>query len=441
MIHKIILVILCFLCCNYSKAQVLKDRHPDCTDPTEISIGNQGATLTGTGDYDSYIQEEIPVLFYKESDKYTFWYKFIIADTCTFTFSIFPTDKEDIYNFFLYKANDGNFCQGIIDRSILPIRANLYKKSIANSGTGIKNGDRANGKTISSRDKFYYQSYHEKVTAYPGEVYYLNVYHTSGDDCGHKLNLTACNFSLSIRASHKPCFEPKGGELIAEDKEELEYIDRISVNAIVIEESAKEIALSEVPMKASITDEPEVMLKMEKRNPTLSNLNGVVTENRNGRVINASIKVINSSTGRIEKTTEVDDDGMYSVQLDESKSYLFVISSLGYINDTISVNRNSFAVEKSDKLQSEMASVEAGANIVLNNIYFHPNTYVLEKARILNCETCLCIWKRMSLPKLKYRAIPVGIITSEKINDTSTCQKRGVFRELLRSYLSIELKG
>jgi hypothetical protein len=68
--------------------------------------------------------------YYPEHEKKSFWYKVKVLSDCEITFDIFPTGKDDRYNFFVYKnPEEGNFCDNVIRKEIIPIRTNMMKDS------------------------------------------------------------------------------------------------------------------------------------------------------------------------------------------------------------------------------------------------------------------------------------------------------------------------
>ena len=376
--------------CLTASAQVLNpDGSVDCTEPIQITAATGGISIVSNGDYDSYSLDRDPVMFYKESDKYTFWYKFIIKDDCELGFDIFPTEPDDIYNFFLYRHNGDNFCRGIIDKSIIPVRANLYKNNIAKSGTGLGGDSLDASKNKSMRESFYQQSHHSIIWAKAGEVYYLNVYHTLGEDCGHSLKLTVCSRTLQVKAAHKPCFIPQEPlpELYAgEDSPARGGIEiPVRVLSTPLEYPDLPMEVKNAPVSPSLPDNAPVMDYIE--------LKTVVLETENQKPLFAEIKLTEKSSGKTELLQGSNSDGSLDVKLDKTKSYNLIFSALGYIDDSLALSGSDIDKIKDKPFQVKLKKVNAGTNIRLNNIYFHPNTYVFRKGAEKDLEKLLVFLK------------------------------------------------
>jgi len=392
---------LLFTCVLHAQG-ILAEDTKDCTEPTEVVINTGGISLISSGDYEIHSGSGNPVIFYKPSDKYTFWYKFIVQEACSFSFDIYPSSSTDIYNFFLYKHPGGNFCKGIIDRSIIPIRANLYKKEIHSSGTGLKKSGGATdpSEKKSMRESLYNQSYHQLVNAEAGDIYYLNVYHTAGDDCGHSINISACSKTLAIKATHKPCFEPPITSRIAE--EELQFVEPMSAPSLETVNYTAEIKINESSaMEASIT--PVAKFSLPATEPALykSGMKEIklsVTEGNSNKNINSDIKVIDRESGQTVKYHIDAGEQEVTVKLDKTRKYKIVFSSLGYKNKTLEIDGTG---DYSGVIPVKLNNEKAGAKLVLNNLYFHPNTYALRDESYNELESLLNFMQTNSTAKIK----------------------------------------
>ncbi len=377
------------------------DESRDCTEPTEIAINSGGISLVSSGEYESYGAGDKPIIFYKPSDKYTFWYKFIVQESCSFSFNIFPSSPTDIYNFFLYKHPGGSFCKGIIDRSIIPIRANLYRRAIHTTGTGLKKNvdasKSASGK--STGEQLYNQSYHQIVDAEAGDIYYLNVYHTAGDDCGHRINISACSKNLEIVATHKPCFIPP---VTSEDPEEsLQFTEPLSVLEIETFDYEAEIEIYEpAVMEASITHVQEFLIpaKPALHKSEIKEVRLSIVEGNSNKGLRSDIKVIDQETGHTIRYQIDADDDETRIQLDRTRNYKVVFSSLGYINQTIEIEA---AQNYSKDIHIKMAHVKAGTNLVLKDLYFHPNTFAVRDESYVEVESLLNFMQMNTTAKIK----------------------------------------
>ena len=390
------LLIACFLLFTLSLklgiAQSLnEDGTIDCTTPTEIAITPDTIIITSSGDYELYEFSHSPIIFYKETDKYTFWYKLIIRGDCELAFDIFPTNPNDLYNFFLYRHPGGNFCQGIINRSILPIRANLYKNKIARSGTGLAvafNNNNAETSKINPQTHFYQKSHHESINAKAGEIYYLNVYHTSGDDCGHSLFLKACASPAKIQATHKPCFIPQAHPrpLTKGGKSPLNETLALLVSPQAREEGLESITADSTeaqrPKSPSDKTADPALSEMDSLKMTIPEyyiITGFIKESKKNNPLNADIKIVEESTLK-EVTADISPNtGRYTAQLEKHKNYKLIFSALGYIRDSLTVKYNPVDEPKPLEINIKLENVPPGENFVLNNIYFHPNTYAYRR--------------------------------------------------------------
>ncbi|MCI5055100.1 MAG: hypothetical protein MRY83_03270, partial [Flavobacteriales bacterium] len=150
--------------------------------------------------------------YYPTHEKKSFWYKLKVLSDCEITFDIFPMGEGDTYNFFVYKnPEEGNFCDNVLKRKIIPIRTNMMKDSMQ-MGTGLaSNVIVDNEETEKLReDMLYHTAYHHPIHAVSGHEYYINVYHMQGDDCGHlfKLNVhNVNNSSAGFRTVFQGCYK------------------------------------------------------------------------------------------------------------------------------------------------------------------------------------------------------------------------------------------
>ncbi|MFH1320339.1 MAG: OmpA family protein [Bacteroidota bacterium] len=409
-------------------SQILnKDGTIDCTSPTEITITSDTTIITSSGDYDYYKHSANQVIFYKESDKYTFWYKLIIQGDCRLTFDIFPTDPNDIYNFFLYKYEGDNFCHGIINKNILPVRANLFRNKINMTGTGLtstpstrdglrdEQGQYNDAETLRTDgiSYFYHSSHHEFIDTKAGDVYYLNIYHTLGDDCGHFFYLKACSGPAKIQATHKPCFIPPDGDMsaymaISEERPSEEsipdFIERKPIER-PIETKLPEKEIMTAIETAVINEEEKLAQKSSHiaSEPSRTNshfdevkdsdcefytITGFITEEKRGFPLDADVKIVEEDTKKEIRVEVSPKTGEYTAKLKKHMNHKLIFSALGYIEDSLIIEYNPAIdlrgggesstryLPDQDGFNIKLQNVNSGENIVLNNIYFHPNTSV-----------------------------------------------------------------
>ena len=392
-----------FVLSAYTFAQESKEKVArDCTEPTEIVINRAGLNLVSSGEYESYGFGETPILFYKPSDKYTFWYKFIVQESCSFSFQIYPSSPSDIYNFFLYKYPGGSFCKGIIDRSIIPIRANLYKSKIHATGTGLKKNMDAPGSfgEKNVKEKLYDESYHQTVNALAGDIYYLNVYHTSGDDCGHQILITACAQELEIQVTHKPCFIPP--KAASNTEKNLQYIETIAALEIATFTYEAEIEINETSaMEASIVAVKEFALQANEvslAKPDISKMAFSVVAGAISNGVNSDIKVIDKKTGQTTRYKIDANEETIHILLDQSRNYEVLVSSLGYVDQILEIEAGQ---DFDENMTVKLEHVSAGASLVLNDLLFHPNTFALRDASYDEVQNLLSFMQANESAKIK----------------------------------------
>ncbi len=113
--------------------------------------------------------------------------------------------------------------------------------------------------------------------------------------------------------------------------------------------------------------EIDVNVIMKRKEQTLS-LEGEVLD-ENGKPIHANIEIINNATGEVIARTTTDKLGKYLAKLKGGKNYAMVVSSDGFLFE--SINLDIPPDKEHIKMPSfKLKKIEAGKNIVLNNIFF-----------------------------------------------------------------------
>lgn len=124
-------------------------------------------------------------LYYFEKEHNTVWYKFTVHDNATLTFDVTPIDKSNDYDFLLFRYTDTNFCRGIKDKNILPIRTNISRNDPGiNSITGLKK--EADKEFVHSGPG---EQFSKALDVKEDEVYYLVLDNVYDNGSGHRLNL------------------------------------------------------------------------------------------------------------------------------------------------------------------------------------------------------------------------------------------------------------
>ena len=363
-----------FCCPIITMGQVKNlDGSVDCTEPTLVQVSKDNIELISSGSYESAADDN-HVVFYKESDKYSFWYKIAVSYSCDLQFDIYPTDEHDFYNFYLYKYEGSNFCREIINNSVVPFRANLFERSGIDRSARIDTSiDGERMESVDRDDYFYYRPRNQVIDAEEGDIYYLNVHHLVGDDCGHSIVFASCQKSLAIEAKHKPCYEPViEPEPIVEAMERLKGITSIAslASAPLLELVVEDVPQVEVGDIEQAQDQSLGLgaeLKKIKFSPS-------VLDARTEKPIQVDYMIIETGSGnRVDRL--VNENGETELNLNPERDYTILYTSLGYESKQMEM---AFRADASElKVERVFLKPQAvGTNIVLNDIYFHPNTYV-----------------------------------------------------------------
>ncbi|MBI3501004.1 MAG: OmpA family protein [Bacteroidetes bacterium] len=131
----------------------------------------------------------------------SFWYKITFSEDCSFAFEIFPFQKGNSYNFFLYKTSPQTTACKIKTNKIPPVRANMYRNEMLKTGTGLSFSPAKNKKDI------YNSPYQDAVQAKKGEIYFLNIYHVKGIDCGFSFTLRNEARAQKFKCLYDKCYE------------------------------------------------------------------------------------------------------------------------------------------------------------------------------------------------------------------------------------------
>jgi len=356
----------------------------DCTEPTLIQVSAKQIQIISSGDYETPDASE-HVVFYKESDRYTFWYKIAVSHSCNLQFDIYPSNESDFYNFYLYKYEGSNFCRGIIEKSVVPFRSNLFERTGAGREGGIDKtvkGERM--EAVNEDDYYYYRPRKQVIEAVQGDIYYLNVHHLVGDDCGHTVVFSSCEKKLKLEAKHKPCYEQE-----LEAQAVIEAINRlksIASIASITSTPLEELELDETPPL-------ELDLKVKTEKPVSREelktftLKPATFNSKTEQSLAVEYKVIEKASG-MEVDQQVNDEGLIQLKLEENTEYTIIYYSLGYESQRTDIR------PEEDKREVQLPKTYlkpkgVGTNIVLNNIYFHPNTYVFRSGADAELERLL----------------------------------------------------
>lgn len=289
---------------------------------------------------------------FNDYNKKSFWYEFTIENDCEFSFNIYPYQIEDTYNFFLYKDPNpaqNDFCEQLVAKNIAPHRANLFKMNMFKKGTGLapKAIIGYTDTTKLTKELLYNRSHHNSVEAKKGEVYYLNIYHTRGEDCGHLFEIAVNNVKQNYRVLHDRCLGREKLKVVELEKKEI---------AIKKQEERKVL-----PPPKPVEKAFQAIIVYGKIHDSISN-----------KEIEAVINCVNRKT-KSKMTFNVPAGNNFNVVLNEPGNYEITCTSLGYKDKSLLFFADGD--EKSMEFNFQMVSLKAGDNFALRNIYFYPNTY------------------------------------------------------------------
>ncbi len=128
--------------------------------------------------------KQVNAIYYLYQDKYTFWYKFVVAESMNIDFSVSPSNSKDRYQALIYNYLGADFCEKLVNTDLEPVKVDRAAIFLPNEQLIYRN----------------------TIKAIKGEVYQIAVFSLNDEDCGHFLRLQAGNESLSINAIHRPCY-------------------------------------------------------------------------------------------------------------------------------------------------------------------------------------------------------------------------------------------
>lgn len=112
-------------------------------------------------------------IHYESNDKYTYWYEIRGVQNCVLSYKKSLINKDDDYEFFLYKNTETNFCNNLLNNKIMPF-------SIEKEG---------------------------ELELKKGESVFFNVISINGSGCGHFLDLLVAGSLMKIKAIQNECVE------------------------------------------------------------------------------------------------------------------------------------------------------------------------------------------------------------------------------------------
>jgi outer membrane protein OmpA-like peptidoglycan-associated protein len=306
--------------------------HADCQSMKDIQLRpvlGPFSAPEGHGAILEFSKNDKQDTLYMEEENHTVWYKFESKATGQLSFELIPIDSLNDYDFAVYKYTDENFCEGVINKEIQPIRTNFSrnKPEIA-SKTGLK--ESASKRFVGSGPN---AAYSKALEVKKGEVYVLFINNVYANGEGHYLH-----FAYNGTAPQK------------------------------------EIVVQNPKVKdPTIREEPFPEIKKLK-------FSGKVIDDESQKAIVATISITDVETGNlIAETTSDSITGVYTLEIDRPASMntdlqLEVYKDDYFFQDTVikaySVIRNMGSV----RLDRKIKKLRKGDKFVVNNILFYGNS-------------------------------------------------------------------
>jgi len=173
------------------------------------------------------------------------------------------------------------------------------------------------------------------LTFKKGESYFLNMVYLSGNGCGHKLLLKTGENNMNIKAIQNECVEEVMEEIVAEVE------------------------------KSKVLEVVEPIVKFENK------VKGLVINSKTKKSIEATV-LISAYNDIPNQQIHSNVDSGFVLNSSIGDEIIVSVKKMGYktSNDTISIDSASFIIE--------LDPINIGEKLIMNKVYFHPNTYVLK---------------------------------------------------------------
>ncbi|HTB30761.1 MAG TPA: hypothetical protein VK808_01975, partial [Bacteroidia bacterium] len=158
--------------------------HATCDDAIAVTTSSYGP-ITPEGWADSSLCVPNNETMYFGKSHLVVWFSFIVPYDTILTFQIVPQNPTDDFDFILFKADRGDFCQKEKQRKVKPIRSNFAKPTEYSKGVS---GLSAKG-TEAFIPPGFNSPYSSPVTVKKGEWYYLVVDNYISNKGGFTLKL------------------------------------------------------------------------------------------------------------------------------------------------------------------------------------------------------------------------------------------------------------
>lgn len=255
-------------------------------------------------------------VFYGTSDKYSYWYKVEVEEELFINCQIAPVNKKDEYIVYIYKYKNNDFCEKVYNGKVKPVRVENEK-----SKRSIIEASEASDFTFKAKK---------------GDSFYFSILNVSPENCGHTLRLVAGNDTLKITAENQCTPADKSKEPVIRVKELFDSKPTYDTVIVSVRESNKE-----------------------------------------SKQLTATVKIIEENS---QKRVKIDSSeaSKTKIVVERNKRYFVESSVTGYKKFMHTMNIKEYVNPSNNMFTIYMKPLKAGDNFVMENIYFHTNTYALK---------------------------------------------------------------
>ncbi len=329
-------LLIFFQLIGYLPVKAQQDTIEDCINVHQINLPfSQNQSVLGDN-----------IVYYIPDEEFSFWYKLNILQDCEISFSILPSNPEDDYDYILYRFNKKNFCEELVNETVLPMNSTQYTQQ------NIKEFASGQTRLIASQQSF---------KAKAGDQIFISVMNLVGEDCGHRLMLNANGVTKTINSVKKPCFIFSQPTVMDEN-----YTANNSLPSG--KNDSSDLSSANLPDE-SLKDLPEGAI-VELHDSIY--ITGLVRDNETGKPITAKLFFKDVVDGSEFSTVSEGSKG-YKIQLERGRKYELVCKSFGYYDI-----EGMIEFFKKSKYDFYMLRVKSGESFTAENIHFHPNTYAFK---------------------------------------------------------------
>jgi outer membrane protein OmpA-like peptidoglycan-associated protein/tetratricopeptide (TPR) repeat protein len=175
----------------------------------------------------------------------------------------------------------------------------------------------------------------------------------------------------------------------------------------------------------------------EKRPMPITYIKGIVKDKETGKFLEAQVQVVNLKN----KKTEYDDytsadNGEFLCVMPIGGNYAFNVSADGYLFYSENYQLNESYTNTPFILQIELEKLKVGTNVVLRNIFFNTNEYVLLQASVTELNTLVQLLKNNAKMSIEIQGHTDNVGNDESNKKLSLMRAKAVY-----DYLSLQKIG